>query len=575
MRAGRTAMALSGLACLAACSAYDAPAATAKSGLSIEEEDANNFVAEYWPDSGPAIRVVVRYAPETTFFEVTSSNGETLISDGTEPRPMPAVWHTRAGDGPLVIDADDPELDAVVGMKQALVTLGTHSNPSDEERATPRYAAAYWMARLLGELDSSPTPEEAATVWPWPGIRPGLVTPDQQCVFNPALSAKCCGPCECSHGINEDQQTCSPDNVDSVLDWWCAAGDHCNYFRLWRAYPGGNCGTTFTCNDGTQGGIFSTCQPGGGYNQTLSFHHDSSILHFVGCGCAKPGDLCCDWANSSAGPQNYCSAPYQATSAWAVAGQPPTHYCGCPDGGGKDYCGAYANAQDAANGCIHNPSYPLAANTIYACTNANMVGNLGFNAQYTNPRPCQACAQTSTSGPTCTPIPPPACGCYSGNGGYCGSLANNYAASHGCSVPNLANNSLYNCANGAWTLTAVCANGCTFNPSGSDYCTKPASSCGCYSGNGAYCGFKAQQYDSSHSCSMPITMNGDDLYNCSNGTWTLKQDCTNGCTFNTSGPDFCTACPGPVCGSTCCQAGAWCGNGGNKCCTGCDPGCPC
>src|SRR5262249_39703347 len=158
-------------------------------------------------------------------------------------------------------------------------------------------------------------------------------------------------------------------------------GDNCNTFHRWRAYPGGNCGNE------------------------LRFHFDSSILHFVGCGCATPGDLCCD-TGSTAGPKNYCSNPYQATSRWASAGTLP-HYCGCPDGPNKDYCGPYALGQDDVKGCIHAPSQPLAANTVYTCTEAND----GFNARYTNARQCQTCSQPSGGSPTCTPIPPPpACG---------------------------------------------------------------------------------------------------------------------------------------------------------------------
>jgi hypothetical protein len=88
------------------------------------------------------------------------------------------------------------------------------------------------------------------------------------------------------------------------------------------------------------------------------------------------------------------------------------------------------------------------------------------------------------------------------------------------------------------------------------------------------------------------------VYYCYQGVWNLKDDCvarnvacvveavgvadhcTSGCgsSSDCSTGETCTSgrciCPGPVCGTSCCSADAWCGSG-SRCCTGCAPGCPC
>jgi hypothetical protein len=131
------------------------------------------------------------------------------------------------------------------------------------------------------------------------------------------------------------------------------------------------------------------------------------------------------------------------------------------------------------------------------------------------------------------------CGCYNGDGIYCGVGTNAYAAHSGCIIPGLDNNSLYACQNGFWTLDQVCgAAGCGINPNGADYCNSNAPACGCYAGNGIYCGASVNSYAANHGCTVP-SISHSALYDCENGSWNFSQSCANGCSWNPNGADYC------------------------------------
>jgi len=77
--------------------------------------------------------------------------------------------------------------------------------------------------------------------------------------------------------------------------------------------------------------------------------------------------------------------------------------------------------------------------------------------------------------------------------------------------------------------------------------------CGCYAGNGAYCGKMMIDYKQAHGCSITGThlSPGADpthdidprfLYSCENGVWTIKQECNlsnESCIYNPNGADYC------------------------------------
>ena len=124
--------------------------------------------------------------------------------------------------------------------------------------------------------------------------------------------------------------------------------------------------------------------------------------------------------------------------------------------------------------------------------------------------------------------------CPSGNGLYCGSAANKDP------------DTLYNCANGAWSVAQVCGNGCVQMPAGqSDQCANEPQK-QCPSGNGLYCG-------------ATLGLDAGKLYNCQNGNSTAVETCKNGCLVAPAGqsdqckPDPQKQCPsgnGLYCGAT-------------------------
>jgi hypothetical protein len=420
-------------AVIAACVLFacGSPERSAAVGIVIERDDSSNFVAEYRTVNGPDVRVVVRYAASTTFFEVATSAGITLVSDGTERRPMPARLHPRGEAGQLIIGPADPEYAALNGLHAALLQRGISRSPALAERGSPAYAAGYWTARLLGMLEFSPTSSGAEEVWPYPGA----AAPSQVCVSNPALP-RCCGPCDCANGIDQNLPSCAPNDVNSATDWWCAAGDHCNKYHLWTSYPGGNCGTAYMCNDPNETDALCILS---GYYQPRSFHHDSTIIHFAGCNCGR-GQLCCDYG-AKTGAENYCNNPYGSTQRWFAAGVPagpPTAACGAGDQNGADNgtCGTDQRDYYCYQGKWHLKDDCLSRGQ--DC----VFNRLG--ADYCGPtlRPPQSpCGAGDWAGP---------------NNGTCGSDDRDYF-----------------CYQGVWRVKDDCpktGRHCRYNPSGADYC---------------------------------------------------------------------------------------------------------
>jgi len=76
---------------------------------------------------------------------------------------------------------------------------------------------------------------------------------------------------------------------------------------------------------------------------------------------------------------------------------------------------------------------------------------------------------------------------------------------------------------------------------GAESSPPPTPTCGCYSGDGQYCDSAAQSYATQHGCVLGISTTASDLLTCSNGAWSVQQQCPNGCTVEANGtPDQCT-----------------------------------
>ena len=136
--------------------------------------------------------------------------------------------------------------------------------------------------------------------------------------------------------------------------------------------------------------------------------------------------------------------------------------------------------------------------TLYSCTE-------GF---YTVKEPCTHGCRIAPPGQNdaCSPEPT---SCPGGNGDYCGDKNGNDSGN------------LYRCTDGNYSLEQQCEHGCDVGaPGQNDTCSSAPASCP--SGNGDYCGDE----------------NGNDrdnLYRCVNGTYSLEQQCTNGCNIGAPG----------------------------------------
>jgi len=259
------------LASAAACvggqaNARDDRATNVPGELTIDTESVTDFAASFRRPDGNGVTATVRYSPTTTYFEIRTLSGVVLRSDGTEQVVLGQL-DPRATSVDYVLPPGDPDYLAVVGLRNALVGLGTSSQPDADELATTRYAAAYTASRLLGEVTD-------ASRWPYPGYGVGMTLPPElredghgAPSYSFPANLACCGPANCSDCDYVGQQ--------GSLNNWCAAGDHCNAHAMWQQYtPGGNCG------------------------DALNFHRDSNIIIYSG------------------GPAAYCRAPFAAAASW-------------------------------------------------------------------------------------------------------------------------------------------------------------------------------------------------------------------------------------------------------------------
>src|SRR5207249_10752633 len=98
------------------------------------------------------------------------------------------------------------------------------------------------------------------------------------------------------------------------------------------------------------------------------------------------------------------------------------------------------------------------------------------------------------------------CGCHSRTGLYCASGVVAYASQNHRTVDLTAGNqyNLLRCKdNGTWTVEQVCTFGCDVAPQGTnDACHLPT--CGCYAGNGAYCGAGVKSWAAQNSCQVSL-----------------------------------------------------------------------
>ncbi|MEP7103309.1 MAG: PA14 domain-containing protein [Candidatus Dojkabacteria bacterium] len=191
-----------------------------------------------------------------------------------------------------------------------------------------------------------------------------------------------------------------------------------------------------------------------------------------------------------------CSAQATGLSLEALtACTPPVSSNTCPNNQNGKYCGVTLGINDS---------------NLYQCTN----GNNSLIQQCSNGCSVQAqgTADFCSTGSSTSSCP------NGQNGMYCGSSLG------------LTANKLYNCQNGVKTETQTCSNGCIQKPPGTaDVCRGVSTGGGtCPSGgNGNYCG-------------STLGLDSNTLFNCSNGSISVVQQCNNGCELKPSGtPDAC------------------------------------
>ncbi len=150
----------------------------------------------------------------------------------------------------------------------------------------------------------------------------------------------------------------------------------------------------------------------------------------------------------------------------------------CPDGNGL-YCG-----KSALN---HNTNY------LYYCQDGN----------YSVQEQCSNGCETMPSGTNdqCKDVP---ASCPASNGLYCGKSSLNQNTSY-----------LYYCQNGSYSVQEQCSDGCQSMPIGQDdKCEDVQASCP--SGNGLYCG-------------GAVSRDENTLYRCTNGVYSIEEQCSDGC----------------------------------------------
>lgn len=133
------------------------------------------------------------------------------------------------------------------------------------------------------------------------------------------------------------------------------------------------------------------------------------------------------------------------------------------------------------------------------------------------------------------------CECFFGNGSYCGVRAKALADEVGCSLGLLADNldNLLSCEDGVWTVQETCNSGaCEFDVEQKEL--TDACQCDCFVKE-AWCGVGVQKEANKLGCRVPLLPeHSDDILNCPNGSWAVKEECPSGCIQAPTGtPDSC------------------------------------
>jgi hypothetical protein len=241
---------------LAACSSSQP---TPASRLAIASNSATEFDATLH-DGAAWARIVVRYTPTTTYYELTSTHGPLAFS-GTEiafSAGDPAIEASvrdilsdprATNDGYVILAAGDPEYDLVESLLDQLIAAGAVESPTPAQKGTTLYAAAYTCARVLGMLQQTHAPGSGGkyggrhalpTTWAYPGYDDIKLMPTELAPAGVTWNVSCCGPNNCTE--------CEMYNWGFACGDWCAAGDHCNaHHGQGRNYPnGGGCGSIAT-----------------------------------------------------------------------------------------------------------------------------------------------------------------------------------------------------------------------------------------------------------------------------------------------------------------------------------------
>ncbi|GMV40930.1 MAG: hypothetical protein AMXMBFR64_26460 [Myxococcales bacterium] len=278
-----------------------------------------------------------------------------------------------------------------------------------------------------------------------------------------------------------------------------------------------------TWAEGCGGGGGGSCPSGDGLYCGGSVGKDSNTLYSCaggsysvvqscpnGCQSMPAGqsDQCATGASCPSGNGDYCGSSlgkdsntlYKCTDGVITEIQKCSNGCETMPAGTSDQCKADSPKCPSGNGNYCGSSLGKDANTLYKCTDGSIT-ELQKCSNGCETMPAGTSDQCKSGG-----------GCPSGNGLYCGgSLGKD-------------GKTLYNCTNGSTSFSAYCASGCTVAPPGqSDYCAGGS----CPSGNGAYCG-------------QTGGLSSSTLYNCSNGKWTVLQQCGGTCVVAPPGqPDKC------------------------------------
>lgn len=138
---------------------------------------------------------------------------------------------------------------------------------------------------------------------------------------------------------------------------------------------------------------------------------------------------------------------------------------------------------------------------------------------------------------------PAECGCYAGDGPYCGHDVAKQAEAEGCEVAALKGHKgdILRCKDGAWSVKEECAAGCEATaPGESDACSLP--DCACFVKE-AWCGSGAAKHGLTLDppCVVPLVpAHNDDILGCDGDEWIVKQACAKGCHEEEVGvPDSC------------------------------------